>query len=750
MLTIDALANMFVLASAAIADHCQLRIAQQACEHDTLAMLRSDCRDACVTRGLIPVLMARLQEPKQKALASTVTSLIEAGAPVDASDPSLFAARPLHLAAASGNNPVLRALLRARPHLDAQDQYGATPLHQAVHNKRLKSTLLLLEAGADIYLVDGGGMSARHSLLSPGVLFPLLQYVAKRPKRADGSARLPCLYDLVQSLIKQAFPQHLGHAILDRDELRGVEERIGALRRLVKTHAPLIAEAAAEKGRYAQHLEVVSRAAAGLESWAVAAAAAAEETDAMLREHGDALVLHPRSATALLGKERSRFKQQAKLAALAAAAAGDVGNATKFRNAYARLIQPALFVSDHAHAEEGEGGVADVGGAGGWAGGGALLTETEGGGLGSGRVRTTDFELGLGGRGDVEISSTYEAETAYHRLVHDHEQLEYLLHSMGDHLLGWSASELPQKTTKLTRAQVAATAAAYVGVVEEGRGQGGEDASREGGRALYAVGAEGDTAAVEGELTGVGGGERRMEDVRLGVNLTDAQWASIEHWHNRFAHISPAGSAPGPAPLLSSKGKFEAADAAYADAEPSVAVVDDVLSEAALADLLEYARSSTVWHDTKRGYLGAYWSAGEPWGASYYACRGCTYWLHMLATGCATVEKLAVLEWKLCASALTYTSAIPSSSAHTCPQRMQNVHAVSTRGNVCCVRPVCVHATCAFCVRLPLRATPVWHHARRAGQRGHGSLRERAARRDAARLLRTPAARDVDVQVRIH
>ena len=44
----------------------------------------------------------------------------------------------------------------------------------------------------------------------------------------------------------------------------------------------------------------------------------------------------------------------------------------------------------------------------------------------------------------------------------------------------------------------------------------------------------------------------------------------------------------------------------YKSRDPGIAVVDDVLSPAALAGLLKYARGATIWHDTKVGYLGAY------------------------------------------------------------------------------------------------------------------------------------------------
>ena len=91
-------------------DDCVRRVARFECERRTGKMLASNCRAACVSRGLLPALMS--EDPEHLSAVGPIEALIEAGAEVNATDPEHLAT-PLHVAAANENVPVLRLLLRA-------------------------------------------------------------------------------------------------------------------------------------------------------------------------------------------------------------------------------------------------------------------------------------------------------------------------------------------------------------------------------------------------------------------------------------------------------------------------------------------------------------------------------------------------------------------------------------------------------------------------------------------------------------
>ena len=70
-----------------------------------------------------------------------------------------------------------------------------------------------------------------------------------------------------------------------------------------------------------------------------------------------------------------------------------------------------------------------------------------------------------------------------------------------------------------------------------------------------------------------------------------------------------------PAPRLPSDALSPRLDATkiereYLESRPSLVVVDEFLSAAALASLLRFAEDATVWHQANQGYLGAYWEEG--------------------------------------------------------------------------------------------------------------------------------------------
>jgi hypothetical protein len=68
---------------------------------------------------------------------------------------------------------------------------------------------------------------------------------------------------------------------------------------------------------------------------------------------------------------------------------------------------------------------------------------------------------------------------------------------------------------------------------------------------------------------------------------------------------------PAPAgPMLNPAADWRGAQQRYLSSNPSVTVVDDLLSSAALDSLRRYCRESTLWNDLRSGYLGTYLDEG--------------------------------------------------------------------------------------------------------------------------------------------
>lgn len=81
--------------------------------------------------------------------ASTVRLLLERGADVHAPAQNFMKVQPLHAAVGSRNTDVVRAVLAARPDINARQQVGYTPLMGAAAAGSAELVNLLLEAGAD-------------------------------------------------------------------------------------------------------------------------------------------------------------------------------------------------------------------------------------------------------------------------------------------------------------------------------------------------------------------------------------------------------------------------------------------------------------------------------------------------------------------------------------------------------------------------------------------------------------------------
>lgn len=91
-----------------------------------------------------------------RARAADVSACLEAGAEVDARDED--GETPLHQAAENGQAPaVLEALLKAGAKINARDEDGWPPLHKAAFSDAPAAAQILLKAGADPAARSEGG-----------------------------------------------------------------------------------------------------------------------------------------------------------------------------------------------------------------------------------------------------------------------------------------------------------------------------------------------------------------------------------------------------------------------------------------------------------------------------------------------------------------------------------------------------------------------------------------------------------------
>ena len=87
-----------------------------------------------------------------------------------------------------------------------------------------------------------------------------------------------------------------------------------------------------------------------------------------------------------------------------------------------------------------------------------------------------------------------------------------------------------------------------------------------------------------------------------------ASFALLAAFHNRVAYIRPTDVLPKGAV---NKGlAWDHLQRHYTSMARGVVYMDDFLRPQAVKELLAFAEESTVWHETKRGYLGSYQSDG--------------------------------------------------------------------------------------------------------------------------------------------
>ena len=87
-----------------------------------------------------------------------------------------------------------------------------------------------------------------------------------------------------------------------------------------------------------------------------------------------------------------------------------------------------------------------------------------------------------------------------------------------------------------------------------------------------------------------------------------AQHPLVARTYKRPLHVD-AGAAPA-GPILNPDADWRGAAERYLGSDPSIAVIDGLLSAPALEALRRYCKESTLWNDIKPGYLGAYLHEG--------------------------------------------------------------------------------------------------------------------------------------------
>lgn len=95
----------------------------------------------------------------------TIEKWIELGADVDKKN--VNGTTPLNFAIAGNNVRVVKLLVKHGVSVDHRNQHGSTPLHYAItglHSLSPKIPIILIEAGADVNVLDGEGNSPLNKL----------------------------------------------------------------------------------------------------------------------------------------------------------------------------------------------------------------------------------------------------------------------------------------------------------------------------------------------------------------------------------------------------------------------------------------------------------------------------------------------------------------------------------------------------------------------------------------------------------
>ena len=87
-----------------------------------------------------------------KVLVLLVATSVQAQVPPSAAEAARY--RGLHAAAQRGDATTIRKLAGDRKALDARDAYGRTPLHVATFARKREAIRALVEAGADLHLLE--------------------------------------------------------------------------------------------------------------------------------------------------------------------------------------------------------------------------------------------------------------------------------------------------------------------------------------------------------------------------------------------------------------------------------------------------------------------------------------------------------------------------------------------------------------------------------------------------------------------
>jgi uncharacterized protein len=86
--------------------------------------------------------------------------LLLKGADVNICSQNGYHVYPLHSAVAANNNDIAKILLEAGANVNVVQVSGVTPLHSAAHHGNIEMIILLLEAGADVQATTDEGKTA--------------------------------------------------------------------------------------------------------------------------------------------------------------------------------------------------------------------------------------------------------------------------------------------------------------------------------------------------------------------------------------------------------------------------------------------------------------------------------------------------------------------------------------------------------------------------------------------------------------